>query len=320
MKGLKDFTLLPKTLIKKDQPLEVNIYVHLPHNETVIQYRRAGDVLSADDMIFFEKIKTELILVPNTEMSKLHRMSSSALTTAVSAQSLRSNEVRDAAKITLYTSNHFSPTAQAIEELGGVVHNLISLFQSSPSVTAYKDALMYARTKTSDPLMLHQRQVSVVVVLMALAIGDFSMEDLSDLGTAGLLHDMGLKNGNQQVLKGHVAEFREFSTSEKLMYMKHIDDTIAEIKRERISITPGAFRSIELHHENWDGSGFRGYAGNKIYRPARVLRLADDFVSLVHAMKQKYSYDDVLAKLVEYGHAYDPDMLNKLKVGIEEEV
>ena len=158
-----------------------------------------------------------------------------------------------------------------------------------------------------------EASVPPLAVLMALAVGEFSMEDLTDIAAAGLLHDIGLKDTAKFLSNSHTRGIRKVAETEKVIYMRHIGFTIDRIKREKIPITPGVLRIIELHHENWDGSGFKGYPAYKIYRAARVLRIADDFVSLLQDRNLELNYYAAIDLLMTQTGMYDPVMLEILK-------
>ena len=138
------------------------------------------------------------------------------------------------------------------------------------------------------------------------------MDDLSDIAAAGLIHDLGLKEITKELADSHIKEIRKLSNQEKLVYMRHIDLTLERLKKEKLSITPGVQRIIELHHENWEGSGFKGFMGNKIYRPARLLRIADDLVSLIQNQSNQMGFSSALELLTKETGAYDPIIFGSL--------
>jgi HD-GYP domain-containing protein (c-di-GMP phosphodiesterase class II) len=75
-------------------------------------------------------------------------------------------------------------------------------------------------------------------------------------------------------------------------------------------------RAIAEHHERWDGRGYpRGLAGDQIAHAARIVAVADAYVSLVTARADRpaLSPDEALAAVSgEAASAYEPGMVAML--------
>ena len=71
-----------------------------------------------------------------------------------------------------------------------------------------------------------------------------------------------------------------------------------------------------FHHENYDGSGYpEGLAGDQIPRVARMIRVAESFVSLTsyRAYRKRLSAKRAFRELVRNSNLYDPEMLSRLE-------
>ena len=298
--------------MKAQMTLPLSVYVHLPQNQSIIHFRKIGDVLSEADILFINKVAPANLLLLASEMESLYPLLANDLKQGIKSGEINTPEVKESASEMLQTLSGPSDLNHLMRGVSDFVESLVLQFKKTPSVIAYEDALRRAVERSGNPLTSHHQQVSSVAVLMALTVGDFSMDDISDIAAAGLVHDLGLNDVPQNLLKSHVSELKKVGSQEKIIYMRHIQLTLDRIKKEKISITPGMQRIIELHHENWDGSGFRAYLGNRIFRPARVLRLADDLVSVIQDRSLNLTFSGALQHLNTDNSAYDPALLAAL--------
>lgn len=312
MQNPRHYTVFPRELLQVGVVLEVHLHVYLPTNGSLLLFRKPGDRLGPEDLESFNKIPEERLLYADTEAPKLNDMRGKVLSINLAQGDLNAPAVKATAANALQTLTPASDVSACLDEAASLVQNLMRDFKKTASVSAYDEALRRAASGNADPLDAHHKQVSTVAVLMALTIGDFSMDDLSDLATAGLIHDLGLRDITQSLSDSHVKEIKKLENQEKIIYMRHVGLTIDAIKAKKIPVTPGVARIIELHHENWDGSGFKSHAGTKIYRPARVLRMADDLVSLVQNSANRMGFADALARMSQEQGAYDPQMFKAL--------
>ncbi len=106
--------------------------------------------------------------------------------------------------------------------------------------------------------------------------------------------------------------------SEKIIYLRHIDLVIDLLKKDKANISKNALNLIQQHHENWDGSGFKGLQGTAIQRSARILRIADDVVGCVNHAERPAGFKEALqflgSKRGADGQAiYDMDIISVLE-------
>ena len=309
---LGEYSVLPKELLKEGMNLKINVHVHLPQNESIIHFRRMGDVLTKDDMEQFQKIKPENLLFNRSEINALYEMGTNAAELELLTGDVSGPALKATAATALKCLNSGQDLIKSIEGISVLVQNLVSQFKKSPSSTAYDEALKRASIHAKDPLTAHHQQVSSIAALMGITVGNFSMDELADIAAAGLIHDLGLKDITHDLASSHIKEIRKLSNQEKIIYLRHIEFTLEKIKTEKLPITPGVKRIIELHHENWDGSGFTSYVGMRIYRPARLLRIADDLVSFIQDRTQNLGFNSALEILAKERGMYDPVMIDAL--------
>jgi HD-GYP domain-containing protein (c-di-GMP phosphodiesterase class II) len=307
----EDFIHLPKELLREGVKLTVDIFVLFPQSKTIGQFKHQGDHLTAMDLKTLANISPENLVFPKKDAQALYRMGEAVFEIELTETTLQSPSLKASAAAILSTLGG-ADIAQNLEHVGAMVQNLISTFKKTPAVIAYDEALRLAEEKSHDPLTKHHLQVSSISVLMAITIGDFSMDDLSDLAAAGLMHDLGLKSVTHTLIQSHLQGQEQLSPSEKIIYMRHPDLSFDQIKKDKIKITPGISRIIEMHHEHYNGTGFHSVAGPKIYRPARVLRIADDLVSLIQDRKMNLGFKLAIEMLDKRIGIYDPEMMRTI--------
>jgi HD-GYP domain-containing protein (c-di-GMP phosphodiesterase class II) len=109
------------------------------------------------------------------------------------------------------------------------------------------------------------------------------------------------------IITKHLENDQPMSPPEKIIYMRHVDLSLERAKALKSGVTAGAIRIIEQHHENMDGTGFRGFRMGQIYRPARILRIADAFVSAIRGKAGEDGVRQTLEALAkQVGPSGDP--------------
>jgi len=134
--------------------------------------------------------------------------------------------------------------------------------------------------------------------------------DLTALGTAAMLHDIGMIPVEKLYRKN------DSLTPEEIKQVKAHPKEGSEMLPENID---GMVRLvIRCHHENQNGSGYpQGLAGDKITIFARILRVADAYSAAISdgVYKKAKSMVRALYEMI-YGssrHLYDPEVLKVFK-------
>jgi putative nucleotidyltransferase with HDIG domain len=100
-----------------------------------------------------------------------------------------------------------------------------------------------------DHASSHALNVAVISMLMARQFG-MDADDLADLGTGALMHDVGKLELPDRVR--HAAA--SFSSAETRLYREHVTHGVTLARR--MELRPGAQLVVAQHHEAADGSGF----------------------------------------------------------------
>jgi len=155
---------------------------------------------------------------------------------------------------------------------------------------------------------LHSVDVCIYSVITGRNLG-MSPEELTDLGTAAILHDIGkCKVPYEILMKPDKLTEEEF----------HVMKLHTIYGYEVLSNTPGLNKQIAnvacQHHEKWDGSGYPlGLHKHQIERYARIVTIADIYDALT--ADRVYKKRDLPHTAAEYLMCYssvlfDPDILN----------
>lgn len=133
--------------------------------------------------------------------------------------------------------------------------------------------------------MLHSKRVSELCEAIAVGM-NFSRDDIDQIRTAGLMHDIGKIGIDEQILN----KPGKLTSSEWYEIHKH-----AEIGY-RILSSVNEFSAIAeydlAHHERWDGQGYpKGLRAEEIPVKARIISIADSY----DAMTTNRTYMNVLS-------------------------
>ena len=123
----------------------------------------------------------------------------------------------------------------------------------------------------------HAMNVAVVSLLLARVLG-FKPEELQELGTGALLHDIGKLElpYRQRLLRD------DFTTPELAHYREHVAMGVSHGRRMQLS--PTAMLVIAQHHELADATGYpTGVGLDKIAPAARVVAMVNHYDNLCNA-------------------------------------
>ncbi|MDD3206054.1 MAG: HD domain-containing protein [Lachnospiraceae bacterium] len=175
------------------------------------------------------------------------------------------------------------------------VNSILTVASNIVKELKYKDVLKLDLLDIkSDNNYLFKHSISVAVFSAVLGIASgLNEEQLTNLTVAGLLHDIGQLEINENV---RLSKSR-FNTDDMEEMKKH-----PLIAYEKLKDYPGVSsvskNAILFHHENLDGSGYYGETADKLGLFPKILRIADVYDSMT-ALKK---YRDAMspADAIEY--------------------
>ncbi len=141
---------------------------------------------------------------------------------------------------------------------------------------------------------LHSEKVSEICEAIAIEM-KFDENELNQIRTAGLMHDIGKTGIDEKILK----KTHDLNPDERKIFQRHpeIGYRILSSVNEYSEIS----RYVLEHHERWDGKGYpKGLMGEQISLQARILFLADTYDILT----SEWTYKDILS---------EEDTINEIK-------
>jgi len=222
---------------------------------------------------------------------------------AVQDTTLLKNKLGDKEQQILAMQQHrraIKECEKAYQNALGRVRSLTSKIQSRP-LLAIEEAQVVMATMTKailakDDLILHlvgddrddmdRHQHAISVCMLSMMIGKklgLSSQEISNLGTAGLLHDIGkLKIPSQFYTNKDVS-----SAKRKFVIEKHPEYSIEFINNVP-SVNADVKRLIVEHHEFADGSGYpKGLKEDKLHPHSLIVSMVNMYEKLCYPYNEK---------------------------------
>jgi polar amino acid transport system substrate-binding protein len=152
----------------------------------------------------------------------------------------------------------------------------------------------------------HARRVQEIAINIAIALG-LSHQELSDIHTASILHDVGKIGIPDDILMktGALLPEEYDIVKEHPSHTKHILDKISGF--ETVVILS------HLHHEHYDGNGYPlGLKGDEIPIGAQIIQIADAFDAMTsdRAYRQAMTYKQALEEIANNsGKQFSPKLV-----------
>lgn len=197
-----------------------------------------------------------------------------------------------------------------IECIKSLVDTIIFLIKADKSFI-YRTVPFLKNDKTVSTHSLH---VALYSINLGIELG-FKMDQLIQIGTAALLHDIGYKKIDPSIL----GKNDQLSEDEINEVQKHVQYSVEILKLNQID-DPYIIDAVMHHHERYDGSGYpKGLMEKDISDFASMLSVCDVFDALTNhrPYRKEFSSFDALKLMLK-----DPSMENKfnqeyLKIGIK---
>lgn len=169
---------------------------------------------------------------------------------------------------------------------------------------------MYNRIdiRSSDEYtFFHSVNVAVLSAMLGIETGNLGLEELNTLTTAALLHDVGKRYVEADVLNAK----RTLTEEERLLIVQH-PKLSYDFLKENYDFIPELCTGVLEHHEWYNGCGYPlRRSGDDISYYARIIKVADVF----DALTSKLPYHDPISPsaAVDYilgnaGVEFDPDL------------
>jgi putative nucleotidyltransferase with HDIG domain len=155
-----------------------------------------------------------------------------------------------------------------MREMDGFVEQMAQAFLENPAITLH----LMGEERWGEDLYSHNLNVMVLSMMLAKGFG-LPAEQTRVLGLGTLLHDIGLAEVPDRLLKMRPDEF---TRAERRQYAMHAEHGL-RIGRE-LGLSEEVLSVIRQHHEMVDGSGYPlGLKGDRITLPARIASLVNHY-------------------------------------------
>ncbi len=160
----------------------------------------------------------------------------------------------------------------------------------------------------------HCYRVSIYAAKIAAYLG-MNEEEIEDIRSAGLLHDIGKLKVSRDLLY-KAAKLSEGEYTEIKKHVKNSAEILEPVKGPLGRIIP----IILAHHDRFDGNGYRPYKGEEIPLGARILAVADVYDSLTSDRPYRKAMAPIEAKDIIVkgsGKDFDPIVVKAFLTAFE---
>lgn len=158
-----------------------------------------------------------------------------------------------------------------------------------------------------DYAYFHAVNVAVLSAMLGIQAGELDLEELTMLTAAGLVHDVGRRYVEQEVLNAK----RALTEEERMLVVQHAKLSY-DFLEEHYDFGPELLAGVLEHHEWYNGCGYpMRRSGQEISYFARILKIADVFDALTSRLpyhgpvSPSGAVDYILANT---GVEFDPDL------------
>lgn len=174
--------------------------------------------------------------------------------------------------------NLLSRPRETLEEMNGLVGQMIDAFLDSPEATLH----VMGDKVGGEEVYFHSLNITILSMMLAKGLG-FDEATARDMGIGAMLHDVGLMDVPDRVL---MTDSNELNTAERKLRMMHVDYGVS--MGTRWGLSPGALAIIAQHHEKADGSGYpRGLKAVQMTEAARLVSLVNYYDNLCNPVNVK---------------------------------
>ena len=167
--------------------------------------------------------------------------------------------------------NLLAKPKETLEEMGSILTEMISAFLDSPDATLH----VMGDKVGGEEVYYHSLNVTILSMMLAKDLG-FTADQARELGVGAMLHDIGLIDITDRVLKKNPDDY---NSSERSLRAQHVDygSTIGK----KIGLSAHAIAVIAQHHEMADGSGFpKGLKADQMHPAARLIACVNHYDNL----------------------------------------
>lgn len=160
---------------------------------------------------------------------------------------------------------------ETLEEMGGLLSQMITAFLESPEATLH----VMSDKAGGEDVYYHSLNVTVLSMMLAKDLG-LSPDQAREMGVGAMVHDIGLMDIPDKVLRKSPDEYNNAERSLRAMHVEY-----GLTMGRKIGLSPQALAVIAQHHELADGSGYpKGLKLLDMSLPARLVAVVNCYDNL----------------------------------------
>lgn len=308
---LKNMTYVPLriTTISPEKIITFDLYIFF--KETYLKYQDAGTLIPQDKLEKLTNQKVAKFYVLESELQKyqdyIEELMQEKLIDQEPPLALEEkvNIVDGACKTAVEQAIANPESESSFKMTQAAAAQLQKVLTTSPEALK---KLFEKKTIDTDLIIEHSMNVASLATRLAIRIG-CSDQDISNIASAALLHDVGLTRLNKQDQSLFKRDKARFTDDEKRIYGLHVKDAINALK-DKPWVTKGILDLI-INHEEVNGGG----GPNKL----EVLTLPIMIISLVNSYDKMVTVigmnprDALMELTMNHIDDFDHDLINKFK-------
>jgi len=158
-----------------------------------------------------------------------------------------------------------------------------------------------------EDIFEHCKRVSDLAVLLCRILG-VDKRTLYTTAFSAAVHDIG-----KEYIDQHILNKSDKLTLMEYEYIKtHVDYGMSFLIQKGLNTKIA--RNVLYHHENFDGTGYKGLKNDEIPLGARIIRICDywDAIASERPHRRKYSRDEAILLLIKDKRFFDPMVFNAM--------
>lgn len=270
-----EYTPIRINTVKPEREISFDLYIFF--KETYLLYLKNGQQIAKDKHKKLKKQKVAKFFITENDESAYQQFLDDFLTQTVNDPNVSLDEKVDVAQdagMTAVDQMQKNPQSEkSYQSTQMAAKNLVQLIHSNPSALK---KMFHQGAEENDKIVKHSLNVCLLSAKLAESL-ELSDEDVLNLSTAALMHDIGLVNMSSESSSLFKTPKSEYSARDKLHYKEHIDVTV-KVLSEKPYINKQILDLITHHEENLAGTG--------PYKKLK-LTLAEECLSLVNSYDKK---------------------------------
>lgn len=246
--------------------------IYLMVNSKSILFRKKGELLTPDRLKTLAKHGGEKFLVPEEQRVDYLASIQNVIKNPSSSTEEKAKFIKESAFLHLHELFTKQDISQVLNDATNLVVEMVNFVSTDVAAAASLMRLSIHDYYTYN----HCVDVGVYSIVLAKKLFGGDKDILIKAGLGGLLHDIGKRNIDFNIINKKAA-----LTPEEWEEVKKHPEYGIEFIKDIPSIPEDAKSVVLEHHENFDGTGYpKGLQGDEISKLARLVSIADVFDAL----------------------------------------